>query len=81
MAADPVDTRVVDAFLQALSPVARAVYAQALAQRQPQAERSAQAHAQPLERLHSEAASGARQVRHVDPAHRQVAAALEHAWE
>jgi len=81
IAADPVDTRVVDAFLQALSPVARDVYAQALAPRQQQAERIAQAYAQHLERRRSAAASCARQCRHVDPAHRHVAAALEHAWE
>jgi hypothetical protein len=81
IAADPVDTRVVDAFFQALSPVELDVYEQALAQRQQQAERIAKAHAQHLERLRSEAAYGERQFRHVDPAHRHVAAELEHAWE
>jgi len=80
-AADPVDTRVVDAFLQALSPVALDVYAQALAKRQHQAERIASAHAQHLERLRYAAASCERQCRHVDPEHRHVAAALEHPWE
>src|SRR5215472_7932575 len=79
--ADPVDTRVVDAFFQALSPVELDVYAQALAKRQQQAERLAKAHAQHLERLHYEAAYCERQFRHVDPAHRHVAAELEHAWE
>jgi hypothetical protein len=72
---------VVDAFCQALSPVELDVYAQALAKRQQQAERIAHAQAQHLERLRYEAASGERQCRHVDPAHRHVAAALEHAWE
>jgi DNA invertase Pin-like site-specific DNA recombinase len=81
IAADPVDTRVVDAFFQALSPVELDVYAQALAQRQQQAERLAKAHAQHLERLRYEAAYCERQFRHVDPAHRHVAAELEHAWE
>src|SRR5919109_1245448 len=81
MAADPVDTRVVDAFFQALSPVDLDVYEQALTKRQQQAERLAQAQAQHLERLRSEAAYGERQFRHVDPAHRHVAAELEHAWE
>ncbi len=81
IAADPVDTRVVDAFFQALSPVALDVYAQALGKRQQQAERLAQANAQHLERLRYEAAYGERQFRHVDPAHRHVAAELEHAWE
>src|SRR5438128_5238346 len=81
MAADPVDTRVVDAFFQALSPVELDVYAQALAKRQQQAERSATAQAQHVERRRSEAAYCERQFRHVDPAHRQVAAELEHAWE
>ena len=51
IAADPVATRVVDAFFQALSPVALDGYAQALGQRQQQAERLAQANAQHLERL------------------------------
>src|SRR5919205_1018092 len=81
IAADPVDTRVVDAFFQALSPVELDVYAQALAKRQQQAARIAHAKAQHLERLRYEAAYCERQFRHVDPAHRHVAAELEHAWE
>jgi DNA invertase Pin-like site-specific DNA recombinase len=81
IAADPVDTRVVDAFFQALSPVELDVYEQALAKRQQQAERIATAHAQHLERLRYEAAYCQRQFHHVDPAHRHVAAELEHAWE
>src|SRR2546427_1623056 len=81
MAADPVDTRVVDAFFQALSRVELDVYAQALAKRQQQAERSATAQPQHVERRRSEAAYCERQFRHVDPAHRHVAAELEHAWE
>src|SRR6266853_225525 len=81
LAADPVDTRVVDAFLQALSPVELDVYAQALAKRQHQAERLAQAHAQHLERLRYEAAYCERQFRHVDPDNRLVAAELERTWE
>jgi DNA invertase Pin-like site-specific DNA recombinase len=81
IAADPVDTRVVDTFLQALSPVELDVYTQALAKRQQQAERIAKAHAQHLERLRYEAAYCERQFHHVDPEHRHVAAELEHAWE
>src|SRR6266852_3997753 len=81
IAADPVDTRVVDAFFQALAPVELDVYEQALAKRQQQAERLATAHAQHLVRLRYEAAYCERQFRHVDPAHRHVAAELEHAWE
>src|SRR2546427_4701636 len=81
IAADPVDTRVVDAFFQALSPVELDVSAQALAKRQQQAERIAKAHAQHRERLRYEAAYGERQFRHVDPEHRHVAAELEHTWE
>src|SRR5437870_1209088 len=81
IAADPVDTRVVDAFFQALSPVELDVYAQAVAKRQQQAERVAKAQAQHLERLRYEAAYCERQFHHVDPAHRHVAAELEHAWE
>jgi hypothetical protein len=57
MAADPVDTRVVAAFVQALSPVELEVSAQALAKRQPQAECMASAHAQHRARRRSEAAS------------------------
>ena len=70
-----------DAFFQALAPVALDVYAQALAKRQHQAERLATAHAQHRERLRDEAAYGERPFHHVAPAHRHVAAALEHAWE
>src|SRR3989454_6435687 len=81
IAAAPVDTRVVDAFFQALSPVELDVYAQALAKRQQQAERIATAQAQHVERLRYEAAYCERQFHHVDPAHRHVAAELEHAWE
>ena len=81
IAADPVDTRVVDAFFQALSPVELDVYAQAAAKRQQQAERVAKAQAQHLERRRYEAAYCERQFHHVDPAHRHVAAELEHAWE
>ena len=69
IAADPVDTRVVDAFFQALSPVELDVYEQALAKRQQQAERLAKAQAQHLERRRYEAAYCERQFRHVDPAH------------
>jgi len=81
MTADPVDTRVVDAFFQALSPGELAVYEQALATQQQQADRIAKARAQHLERLRYDAAYCARQFRHVDPEHRHVAAALAHAWE
>jgi hypothetical protein len=81
IAADPVDVRVVDTFFQALSPVELDVYAQAMAARQQQADRIATAQAQHLERLRYEAAWCERQFRHVDPAHRHVAAELEHAWE
>ncbi len=52
-----------------------------MAKRQQQAERIANAQAQHLERLRYEAAYGERQFRHVDPAHRPVAAEWEHAWE
>jgi len=81
MAADPVDTRGVDAFVQALSPVELDVYEQTLAKRQQQAERIAQAQSQHLERLRYEAAYCERPFHHVDPAHRHVAAELERAWD
>jgi hypothetical protein len=79
--ADPVDTRVVDAFFQALSPVELDVYEQSLAKQQQQAERIAKARTQHRERLRYEAAHCEREFHHVDPAHRHVAAELEHAWE
>jgi DNA invertase Pin-like site-specific DNA recombinase len=81
ISADPVDTRVVDAFFQALSPIELDVYEQTLAKRQQQAERLAHAQAQHLERLRYEADYCAHQFRHVDPAHRHVAAELERAWD
>jgi hypothetical protein len=81
IAAAPVDTRGGDAFFQALSPVALDGSAQALAQRQQQAERIAQAQGQQLERRRYAAASCERPCHHVAPAHRHVAAELEHAWE
>lgn len=81
ISADPVDTRVVDAFFQALSPVELDVYEQTLAKQQQQAARLATAQTHHLERLRYEAAYCERQFHHVDPAHRHVAAALEQAWE
>jgi hypothetical protein len=68
-------------FFQALSPVELDVYEQALAKREQQAERLAHAQMQHLERLRYEAAYCAHQFRHVDPAHRHVAAELERAWD
>jgi hypothetical protein len=81
MAAEPVATRVGDAFFPALSPVALDVSEQALAQRPQPAERIATAHAPHRARLRYAAADGERPFPHVDPAHRPVAAALEHAGE
>src|SRR6266852_6276013 len=58
IAADPVDTRVVDAFFQALSPVELDVYEQAVAAQQQSTEQVSHAHHQHLERLRYEAALG-----------------------
>jgi hypothetical protein len=79
--ADPVDSRVVAAFFEALSSVELDVYTHAIAARQQQADQLAQAYQQQLERLRYEAAWCERQFRRVDPDYRLVAAELERRWE
>ena len=79
--ADPVDSRVVAAFFEALSPVELDVYTQAIAARQQQADQLAQTHQQQPERLRYEAAWCERQFHRVDPDYRLVAAELERRWE
>jgi hypothetical protein len=79
--ADWVDAAVVDAFFQALSPIARAVYARAVAaQRHTDAE-AERARQQQLERLRYQAALAQRPYQRCDPDNRLVAAALEARWE
>src|SRR6266852_2101732 len=80
IAADPVDTRVVDAFFQALSPVELDVYSRAVAAKQETANRVSHAHHQHLERLRYEATLAERQFLRVDPDNRLVASALETRW-
>lgn len=79
--ADAVDACVVEAFFQALSPLALDLYARACAA-QPQA-RTPMDHApaQALERLRYQAARAQRQFSRVEPENRLVAAALESRWE
>lgn len=79
--ADPVDTRVVTAFFEALSPVELDVYSQAMAAQRQQSAQMTQAHQQQLDRLKYEAALCERQFRRADPDNRLVAAELERRWE
>jgi len=79
--ADPVDTAVVEAFFQVLSPVELDAYARAvMAQRTAEADvdRTLQ---QQLDRLRYQAALAERQFNRVDPDNRLVAAELETRWE
>jgi DNA invertase Pin-like site-specific DNA recombinase len=78
---DPIDTAVVAAFFQALSPVELDAYAQAVATQRQAETRLQQAQQQQLERLRYEAALAQRQFQHVDPENRLVAAELERRWE
>jgi hypothetical protein len=79
--ADPVDTQVVEAFFQALSPVELDVYAAAVATQQATTQQILHAHQQQLERLRYEATFAQRQFTRVDPDNRLVAAELEKRWE
>src|SRR5205085_7889072 len=79
--ADPVDTQVVEAFFQALSPVELDVYAAAVASQQATTQQILHAHQQQLERLRYEATLAQRQFTRVDPDNRLVAAELEKRWE
>jgi hypothetical protein len=77
----PVDTFVVEAFFQALSPVELDAYAQAVTAQQEATQRIDHAHQQQLERLRYQAALAQRQFNRVDPDNRLVAAELENRWE
>jgi hypothetical protein len=79
--ADPVDMQVVEAFLQALSPVELDVYAAAVATQLATTQQMNHAHQQHLERLRYEATLAQRQFNRVDPDNRLVAAELERRWE
>jgi DNA invertase Pin-like site-specific DNA recombinase/predicted DNA-binding transcriptional regulator AlpA len=79
--ADPVDKIVVNAFLEALSPVEIDIYARAIEQKKQADKKITSTHVQQVERLRYEAALAKRQYMQVDPENRLVAAELERRWE
>ncbi|MDX9955824.1 MAG: recombinase family protein [Anaerolineae bacterium] len=79
--AQPVDTRVIQAFFQALSPIELDAYTQALTAQQAVATQIAHARQQQLERLHYQTQLAERRFKRVDPDNRLVAAELERQWE
>ena len=79
--AELIDEQVVQAFFQALSPIALDAYEQALLARQETNQEIERAQAQQLKRLQYEAALAERQYHQVDPDNRLVAAELENRWE
>jgi len=79
--ADPIDTHVVGAFLQALSPVELDLYGQAVAALRQDEEQVCQAQQQQIERLRYQAGLAERQYNQADPDNRLVAAELERRWE
>lgn len=76
-----VDTQVVAAFFEALSPVELDAYQHAMAAQQETLSRIDIAHEQQLQRFRYEAQLAQRQFRRVDPDNRLVAAELERRWE
>jgi len=79
--ADPVDTAVVAAFFEALSPVELDAYERARQAQEKTETAATHARAQQLERLRYQARLAERQYRQVDPENRLVAAELERRWE
>ena len=79
--ADPVDTVVVDAFFEALSPVELDLYSKAMADRERAEEQAQSARHQQLERLRYQAELARRRFERVDPDNRLVACELERRWE
>ena len=79
--ADPVDERVVEAFLEALSPAELDLYEKAMAARKEMAGAAEHARRQQLERLHYQAELARRRFERADPDNRLVAAELERRWE
>lgn len=77
---DAVDSHIVQAFFQVLSPVELDVYSRAVAAQQHTTEQVSQAHQHHLERLRYEATLAERQFLRVDPDNRLVASALEKRW-
>jgi DNA invertase Pin-like site-specific DNA recombinase len=79
--ADPIDTHVVGAFLDALSPVQLDLYERAVAALHQEDQRVGQAQQQQLGRLRYQARLAERQFNQADPDNRLVAAELEKRWE
>jgi DNA invertase Pin-like site-specific DNA recombinase len=79
--ADPIDTHVVAAFLQALSPVELDLYGRAVAALRQDEEQVRRARQQQVDRLRYQARLAERQYHQTDPDNRLVAAELERRWE
>jgi hypothetical protein len=79
--ADPIDAHVVQAFLDALSPVELDLYGKAESALRQDEERVQQAQRQQIERLRYQARLAERQYNQTDPDNRLVAAELERRWE
>lgn len=79
--AAPVDTQVLHAFFQALSPVELDAYAQTLTAQQARDSQIALTRQQQLERLQYQTQLAERRFKRVDPDNRLVAAELEQQWE
>jgi DNA invertase Pin-like site-specific DNA recombinase len=79
--AGPVDERVGEAFLEAISPVELDLYEKAMAVRREMADDAEHARQQQLERLRYQAELARRRFERADPDNRLVAAELERRWE
>lgn len=79
--ADAIDAHVVQAFLDALSPVELNLYSKAVASLRQDEEQLQQAQRQQLERLRYHARLAERQYNQTDPDNRLVAGELERRWE
>ena len=79
--AEPVDDRVAEAFLDALSPVELDLYEKSMAARKEMADAAEHARQQQLQRLRYQAELARRRFERADPDNRLVAAELERRWE
>ncbi len=79
--ANTIDSHVVQAFFDAISPIELDAYTEALKAKQQSVKIIEQAHQQQLERLRYQVALAERQYNQVDPDNRLVAAELERRWE
>lgn len=79
--ADPVDSAVLEAFFEALSPVELDLYEKAMAAREKMADEAEHARQQQLERMRYQAELQRRRFERCDPDNRLVAAELERRWE